>query len=175
MMREVLTVFIFVILLLPQGAVAHPPSNMQVSYNATGEDLFVTITHIVPNPGVHYVQKVAIFRNGNLVNSSTYTSQPSPDTFAYRYGLHASGGDRFEVTASCSIGGSVTRTLTVTPVETSRTTAETSPAPSAPAASVPPRTLRDTAQALPAPTQAIAPGAPLAVAVALLVISRRWR
>ena len=90
---------------------AHAPSDMSISYNETSKEVVVTITHQVPNPQVHYIQEVRTTINGKVVNDSRYTSQPMPDTFTYTYPLLPVPGDTIEVTATCSIAGSISRTM----------------------------------------------------------------
>lgn len=90
---------------------AHPPSAMVLSYDELSKDLQVTITHPVPDPQNHYINKVIVTINGNVVNDSRYTSQPGPDTFTYTYPVETVTGDEIRVTASCSLAGSLARTL----------------------------------------------------------------
>jgi len=97
------------IVVLP--AAAHAPSDMSISYNERSKLLNVTITHQVPNTQAHYVQEVHVTLNGNTVHDVHYTSQPSPDAFTYSYLLQPVPGDTIEVTASCSIAGSISRTM----------------------------------------------------------------
>ena len=102
----VLAVFI----LIPPVS-AHPPSDMSVTYNEISKDLRISITHAVPNPGEHYIKEVTVTINGKVVNDSRYTSQPSPDTFTYTYPIGTVTGDEIKVTATCSLSGSISRTL----------------------------------------------------------------
>ena len=71
----------------------------------------LTITHQVPNPQNHYIKEVLVTINGKTVNDSFYTSQPAPDTFTYTYPIDTKTTDEITVTASCSLTGSLTRTL----------------------------------------------------------------
>ncbi len=97
------------IIVLP--AAAHAPSDMSISYYELSKMLNVTITHQVPNPQAHYVKEVRVTINGNTVHDVYYTSQPSPDTFTYTYPLLPDPGNTIEVTATCSIAGSISRTM----------------------------------------------------------------
>jgi hypothetical protein len=96
-------------LILP--VMAHPPSDMSVSYNEISHTLAVTITHQVPNPQTHYIREVLVTINGKTVNDTFYTSQPAPDTLTYMYPIDTKTGDEIVVTASCVLSGSLTRTL----------------------------------------------------------------
>ena len=109
---------------------AHPPSDMTVSYNELSRLLIVTITHQVPNPQNHYIKEVLVTINGKTVNDSFYTSQPAPDTFTYTYPIDTKTTDEITVTASCSLTGSLTRTLYNTgPIATTPPGATADPAP----------------------------------------------
>jgi len=97
------------VIVLP--AAAHAPSDMFLSYNELSKELNVTITHQVPNPQAHYIQEVHVTINGRTVHDVHYTGQPTPDTFTFTYPVVPVPGDTIEVTATCSIAGSVSRTM----------------------------------------------------------------
>ena len=100
-----------VVCILISPVSAHPPSGMSVTYQELTKELLVSITHDVPNPGEHYINEVTISINGQVVNESRYSSQPAPDTFTYTYPVETVTGDEIKVTATCSLAGSITRTL----------------------------------------------------------------
>jgi desulfoferrodoxin (superoxide reductase-like protein) len=107
---------------------AHPPSDMSVTYLELSKELRVTITHAVPNPGEHYIKEVTVSMNGKVVNDSRYTSQPAPDTFTYTYPIETGTTDEIKVTATCSLAGSLSRTLYNTgPVATQKAAAGLAP------------------------------------------------
>jgi hypothetical protein len=115
-------------LILP--VTAHPPSDMSVSYNEISHTLAVTITHQVPNPQSHYIKEVLVTINGKTVSDSFYTSQPAPDTFTYTYPIDTKTTDEVVVTATCSLTGSLTRTLYNTgPIATTPPGETADPAP----------------------------------------------
>lgn len=93
--------------------IAHPPENMVLEYDVNIMTLSVTITHIVSNPDDHYIYKVEFRKNNELIQTENYDSQPTTSTFTYTYSIDAQGGDVLEVTAFCSIAGSITREITV--------------------------------------------------------------
>ena len=47
------------------------------------------------------------------MNNNRYENQPDPVTFAYKYNIPAAEGEMIVVTATCSIFGSKTVTMTV--------------------------------------------------------------
>ncbi|MCE5299079.1 MAG: hypothetical protein LLF84_09070 [Methanoregulaceae archaeon] len=98
-----------ILLLVTTGiAAAHPPAGMQLAYSEQTGELVMTITHDVADPATHFVRQAEIRKNGETVISERYTSQPSTDTFTYRYPVPLNPGDEVVATAECNIGGSAT-------------------------------------------------------------------
>jgi len=100
-------------LVISNTVCANAPSGMTVSYNLETQDIRVTITHPVSDPTTHYIYKVELKKNGLIYNTSTYTSQPDPNSFTYTYQVNATIGDTIDVTASCIQGGSKTLQHTI--------------------------------------------------------------
>ena len=99
---------------------AHSPSNMNLSYNTNTKELDVSINHQVANPDTHYVNNIIIKINDITIQTEEYSSQPG-SSFTYTYeNFTATKDDKIEVTANCNQGGSITKTLTVTSEETSK-------------------------------------------------------
>jgi hypothetical protein len=92
---------------------AHPASAMDLQYNTLTHQLNVTITHPVANPGTHYIRQVVI-KQGAETRTFSYSSQPSRESMTYQYALPPDTPGPVEVTASCSIGGDISRTLFIT-------------------------------------------------------------
>ncbi len=92
---------------------AHAPSGMSLDYSFTKQELNVSITHNVVNPGTHFVISVTIRVNGSIAISETYTSQPTASSFMYQYNITAGHGASIQTTAECSIGGTISRSLIV--------------------------------------------------------------
>jgi hypothetical protein len=91
------------------GATA--PRYMKLVYQPGA--LQVTILHFSPARSVHYIYKVDIEKNGVLVTSLQYTSQPRFFFFTYSYNVTASPGDTLTATANCDLFGKMTRSITV--------------------------------------------------------------
>jgi hypothetical protein len=98
---------------IPTPVNANAPSALTVSYNLETQALQVAITHPVSDTVTHYIYKVEIKKNGIIYNTTTYTSQPDPNSFTYTYHVNATTGDTLEVTASCIQGGSKTIQYTI--------------------------------------------------------------
>lgn len=102
-----------VLCLNPFAASASPPSDIVLQYNSNTQTLSVTITHQTSSPTFHFIKYVEITKNGNMISSNTYESQPDKLTFTYTYKIVAVEGETFEVTGRCSIWG--TKTVSYTP------------------------------------------------------------
>ncbi len=90
----------------------HPPSSMTVSYDQKAGEIVVEYTHLVSSPA-HFLNYTEIRRNGDIYLTENYSSQPTDDSFIYRYEVAAEAGDTFEITVDCSFGGSGTRELVI--------------------------------------------------------------
>ena len=103
-----LALCIIALIALSGYALAHPPSDVTVSYNEKTGDLSVAIKHQVDNPATHYVKHVTVQQGTTVLVNQTYTSQPDKSAFTYVYNLPQLKGSVGEVTvdAECSLVGS---------------------------------------------------------------------
>jgi desulfoferrodoxin (superoxide reductase-like protein) len=106
---------LFLFAFLPSGAQAHAPKSVDLDYDLSKQTLTVTIDHWALTPNVHYIEKVEIKKNGKVVDTAEYKSQPAQEEFSYTYNIPAQAGDKLDVTAFCSIHGSRTSTLKLKP------------------------------------------------------------
>jgi hypothetical protein len=97
--------------LYPGVVSAHAPGEVKLDYDLPAQALQATITHTRFSES-HYINKVEIRKNGNLVSLQEYKSQPS-ETFTYSYKVTAGAGDVLEVKAYCSKFGSKAEKLAV--------------------------------------------------------------
>ena len=110
-----LALFIMVVIsttIIATQASAHSPGYMKLKYSP--DELKVIILHFTFAPKIHYIYKVDIEKNGQLVNSELYQSQQRLIFVIYKYNLTASSGDQITVTAYCNLFGKITRSITVT-------------------------------------------------------------
>ena len=98
----------------PTVAGAHPPGRVTLIYDLPSQTLQATITHTRFSDS-HYINKLQIKKNGNLVSLQEYKSQPA-ETFPLVFKVTAVAGDILEVTAYCSKFGSKSEKLTVVPL-----------------------------------------------------------
>lgn len=100
-----------ILLLASQAAMAHSPSDMMLSYDPSSRILSVMRSHPIPDPNSHYIREVTVQVSGQPRLSTQYSRQPSGTSFTYTYSLDVAPGDSIEVSATCSRGGSLTRSL----------------------------------------------------------------
>ena len=99
--------------LYPQPSFATSPKDVKLEYDANTQMLTVTITHKTSSPDYHYIKYVEIKKGDAVVSNNKYENQPAPEIFTYKYKVPAAEGETIEVTATCSIMGSKTMTMTV--------------------------------------------------------------
>lgn len=93
---------------------AHSPQDLEVSYNEMTGNLSLTITHVVGDPLTHHVKEVEIKKNGVVVRTEYYKTQPSASLpFTYTYPVPVSPGDVMDATAVCNIAGSASARLII--------------------------------------------------------------
>ena len=163
------------ILLIPQAAPAHPPSDIQLAFDPGTRILSVTITHTVADPTMHFMKRVHITAGGSQISNNTYTSQPSPSSFTYTYQLPPSAGGEIQVVAECSIFGSTNRSIHIPEGMVSGSPAPGTPLPGRVSGTgtppippgAPPGTRETPPAAAPATTAAPAGLLPLAAALAI--------
>jgi hypothetical protein len=109
--------FLFVLTIFclhPQAVYADAPQDVKLEYNLKAQSLAVTITHPSSLPGFHHIKTVEIKKNSAVITTTDYETQPGESPFTYTYKVAAAKGDNLEVTATCSLSGSKTATITVT-------------------------------------------------------------
>ncbi len=97
---------------IPKITIAHSPNSMSLNYATQSNALTVIINHSVNDNTTHYINLVEIWVNDQLNISQGYTSQPTTNEFTYMYSITTANGDEIKVTATCNIGGSITRIIT---------------------------------------------------------------
>lgn len=97
--------------LLPALCVAHPPKEVVLTYNQPKRMLEVRITHDTSEPAKHFVSSVEIKKDGKTISRNEFRSQPGQATFVYSYPLEPFPDGAIEVTAKCSVSGSMTEKL----------------------------------------------------------------
>jgi hypothetical protein len=113
--------FIFSVLLFglmmfcfyPQISYADAPQDIKIEYDSGTQTLTVTVTHKSSFTGFHYIKTVEVKKNSITISKNNYDSQPKEMPFIYTYKVDAAKGDKLEATATCSLSGSKTATMTL--------------------------------------------------------------
>jgi hypothetical protein len=92
---------------------AHPPSDLNLTYDKSSGNLSATFTHQVADPTTHFVKNVKVTVDGKEVLNENYTSQPTADVFTYVYPINASPNSVIDVIGHCNILGSKENSITV--------------------------------------------------------------
>jgi hypothetical protein len=115
---SIFSVLVFVLMIFcfcPQVSYADAPQDVTLEYDASAQTLAVTITHKSSFPGFHHIKTVEIKKNAAVISTTNYDAQPAKSPFNYTYKVAAAEGEKLEVTATCSLSGSKTTTITVSP------------------------------------------------------------
>jgi hypothetical protein len=93
-------------------AFSHPPKNIAMSLN--GEVLSVNVSHSVDNPDKHYIYRIIIYRDNQIVVSRDYKSQPGVDGLSDTFDIGISQqGSVIKAEAFCVIMGNASGSITV--------------------------------------------------------------
>ncbi len=68
-------VLLGIFLALSQIAYAHPPKSIESNYDPSDKTLSVTVTHPVRNPKGHYIEKIEIVKNDELIAKKEFSEQ----------------------------------------------------------------------------------------------------
>ncbi len=115
-------------------ALAHPPSDVAVTYDQNNGDLIVTINHPVDDPTTHYVKQVTVTQGDTVLVDTYYSSQPDRSSFSYHYNLPQlkGGSGEIGVNAQCILFGSRSATFMLSSTPAPGTAERASPAAPAP-------------------------------------------
>jgi hypothetical protein len=104
-----------VLLCLPfASAKAHPPSQIDPSYNVQTKIVSADIKHNVSDPQKHYINKVVVYLNKKVIAEKKYTNQVSmTDQLFESLPLDLKAGDIIKIKATCNILGSKTVKLKI--------------------------------------------------------------
>ncbi len=109
----VFMVSIFCCVVVSQSVVAHPPSDLDVSYDFDEQVLTVVVTHPVSDPSTHYIHKVEVYVNDVDVIDEDFQNQQANDSFTLEFSVGAEAGDEIKVEAECNINGKLEETIFV--------------------------------------------------------------
>lgn len=101
---------------------AHPPTDIQLTYDRQVQNLHVEMVHVSHNLNKHRIRLITVFINDQEVKKLSYSSQSAPHKVIQDIPLKTNVGEKITIKAICSQAGSGTQSLTV-PGANSRTQA----------------------------------------------------
>ncbi len=95
-------------------ALAHPPSDIQLTYDPLTKILKAVIMHNVSNPTNHYIIKVDVGLNGKEIITQQISRQDNNTDQTVSYLIpDAKPQDKLSVEAYCSISGKLEKEITI--------------------------------------------------------------
>jgi len=102
----------FIFFILSTVVYAHPPADIQITFDPKTKILNVVIVHDVSNPSTHFIKKVDVFLNGKEIIQQNISRQDNFNTQRVSYLVpDAKEGDMFSVEGYCSISGKLEKQL----------------------------------------------------------------
>jgi len=108
-----MTLLIFFVILVPMSF-ATPPVSIDLSYDADKGSLHVEAIHPSFDLEKSYVRLMNVYVNGAQVSTLNYFKQNDYNKFTDDVPLTAQPGDVIKVELFCSLGGDMSKELTVT-------------------------------------------------------------
>jgi len=115
-MRTVITLFAVLAICLLQASVAlaHPPSDIEMSLDNKTHVLTVTALHQVHDYKSHYINQMTVWLDKDQVITQKFSSQTdNTKQFAQYIILDAKPGSVIKVIATCNRGGTLEKTYKV--------------------------------------------------------------
>jgi len=106
-MKKVLFFTIALVLSLSLSVYAHPPGNIEMSFNTENKMLEVTIPHNSNDNSDHFINNVKVYLNDNLHIEQNFIMQTDNEVQYLHYMIPgAKAGDTIRLNAECNKFGS---------------------------------------------------------------------
>ncbi|MDD5561538.1 MAG: hypothetical protein PHT50_05355 [Candidatus Omnitrophica bacterium] len=114
MKRIIFFAFIFVCLFSTGIVYAHPPKDIEISYDPATRILTAIIIHDTSNPLGHYIKKADVGLNGEEIIQQEISRQDNNGSQKVSYYIpDTKPGDKLSVEGYCSISGKLEKQITV--------------------------------------------------------------
>jgi hypothetical protein len=112
MKKGILFAALFICLASNGIAYAHPPKDIEISYDPAAKMLTVIIMHDTSNPLSHYIKKVDVGLNGQEIIQQMISRQDNNASQKASYFIpDVKSGDRLSAEGYCSISGKLKKEL----------------------------------------------------------------
>ena len=106
--------FLIIFVSMTCVAYAHPPSDIQITFDSKTKMLHAVIIHNTSNPISHYIKKVDVGLNGKEIMTQAISRQDNNESQTVGYLVpDAKDGDVISVEGYCSISGNLEKKITV--------------------------------------------------------------
>lgn len=113
-MKKCILILSFLCFTLSAQALAHPPSDIRITFDPSSKILTAVIVHGTSNPRGHYIKKVDVGLNAKEIIEQSISRQDNNQTQAVSYLIpDAKSGDRLSVEGYCSISGTLKKEITI--------------------------------------------------------------
>jgi len=113
-MRKTLAFTLLLLFVLSLSVSAHPPGEIEMSFDLENKMLEVTIPHGSQDNAAHFIDNVDVYLNDNLHVEQAFLVQTDNDKMYLHYMLPgAESGDTIRVSADCNRFGSGEMEITV--------------------------------------------------------------
>ena len=105
-MKKLLCAGIFVLLFSGMAA-AHPPTDLELKYDAQAKTISIHMRHVTADSREHYIRTITVSVNEGELKYYRYTHQQYPSYVDAILPVEAKPGDTIHVIAKCIQGGSM--------------------------------------------------------------------
>jgi len=114
MRTKILFILLFICLVSTSIVYAHPPKDIEISYEPATKMLTAIIVHDTSNPLGHYIKKVDIGLNDQEIIQQTISRQDNNNSQKVSFYIpDTKAGDRLSVEGYCSISGKLEKEIIV--------------------------------------------------------------
>ena len=92
---------------------AHPPTDVDLSYDQGTKNLHVEVSHTTRNLQNHYIRKIVIDKNDIQIKDFVYPKQTTATMLIQDFPIDAASGDLIHITAICRPAGRAEGTLVI--------------------------------------------------------------
>lgn len=115
-MRKIVLLLVGVFFLFSSSSLvyAHPPSDIQITFDPAKRILMAVITHKVSNTAKHYIDDVDVTLNEEKIIGQKISRQDNVDNQTVSYFVpDVKNGDVLSVKGDCNKGGELRKKITV--------------------------------------------------------------
>ena len=114
MKRKVLFILLLICLTSISIVYAHPPQDIQITYEPSTKILTAVIIHDTSNPLSHYIKKVDVGLNDQEIIQQVISKQDNNNSQRVSYFIpDAKTGNRLSVEGYCSISGKLKKEIVI--------------------------------------------------------------